>query len=87
MKMPSRQVPISNLNFFEKKMVTLNLARLTDDVKSIRRITMILNIASLLNSATNAKRNDILLGFVEQKIFNNPRKLQNQHNHLLKPTS
>jgi DNA polymerase III delta prime subunit len=66
-------------------MVTLNLAGLTDGVKSVRRIAMIPNIVSLPNSATNAKRKDILLGSVEQKVFNNPRRPQNQHNHLLKP--
>jgi hypothetical protein len=87
MKMPSRQDSISNLKIFEKKMVTLNLARLTDGVKSIRRIAVILNIVGLPNSVTNAKRNDILFGSVEQKVFNNPRRPQNQHNHLLKPTS
>jgi hypothetical protein len=67
--------------------VTLNLARLTCGVKSIRKIAMISNIAGLPNSATNKKRKGILLSSVEQKVFNNPRRPQNQHNHLLKPTS
>jgi hypothetical protein len=87
MKMPSRQVLILNLKIFEKRMVTLNLARLTDGVKYVRMIAMISKIAGLPNSATNAKRKDILLGYVEQKVFNNPRRPQNQHNYLLKPTS
>jgi hypothetical protein len=86
MKMPSRQVLISNMKFFEKRLVIFNLARLTYGVKSIRKIAMIPNIAGLPNSATNTKRKDILLSSVEQKVFNNPRRPQNQHNHLLKPT-
>jgi hypothetical protein len=63
------------------------LARLIDAVKSVRRIVMIQNIAGLPNSATNVKRKDILLGTVEQNIFNNRSKPQNKHNHRLKPTS
>jgi hypothetical protein len=87
MKMLSRHVSILNLKIFEKMMVALNLARLTNGVKFVRRIAMISNIAGLPNSATNAKRKDILLGYIEQKVFNNSRRPQNQHNHLLKPTS
>jgi hypothetical protein len=60
-KMPSRQVLISNMKFFEKRLATLNLARLTYGVKSIRKIAMISNITGLSNSATNTKRKDILL--------------------------
>jgi hypothetical protein len=59
--MPSRQVLISNMKIFEKRLATLNLARLTYGVKSIRKIAMISNITGLSNSATNTKRKDILL--------------------------